>query len=264
MKKSTISECLISTVCITVAWLAPSAASALLINVDFNTYDSSTYSGAAVLGSPGDWWNGVVVSRGVDFPSDLADRSGAWTGVWLINGLIHDVSPFDGWNLSWPSGPEAGFFVGTPLAPLMNDYAYVRYAPDVHPSPLPTITLFGLDATLSYELILYSAANLDGRGTIFSVAGQSEEVVATAGTSFVEGQNYASFIVSPTEGPAGGELTIAMDFSGTDPEFNLNGLQLREVPPAPAPEPATAGLLGLGLGLGLAGISYRRRKRLTA
>src|SRR5580693_6866328 len=142
---------------------------AQLIDVDFNENSSAsagggpnpgpTMSGAAVLGTAGDQWNGINVSSGNGIPLTNADGSSSAVTMTFTSGGGYDVNDYGG------STP----FVSTPYDALMEDYLYNGGAPQ-------TITLSGLAASSTYNLVLYNAANVAaaGRTTYFMVNGYTQ------------------------------------------------------------------------------------------
>src|SRR5690242_16447878 len=70
----------------------------VLVNVDFNTTSSSTFSGAAVLGAAGDKWNGIGESVYFDRTTQtvnnlpLVSSDGAASGVHLSYSLTQPQS----------------------------------------------------------------------------------------------------------------------------------------------------------------------------
>ena len=79
---------------------------AQLIDVDFNENSSAgagggpnpgpTMSGAAVLGSAGDQWNGIDVSSGTGIPLTNADGSASTVTMTFTSGGGYDVNNYGG------------------------------------------------------------------------------------------------------------------------------------------------------------------------
>ena len=203
-------------------------------------WPDSPYTGAGVLGTAGDKWNmvsGAFVTTGQSGSNiPLVDASGAATGVSLsyAGDDSIDVSTF------------GGIFTGSPLQNLLTSYLFSR-TPHVG-----TVTLGGLIAGDTYELILYSVANIPGRSTLFTVDGTTETVTPTTTQTLTAGDNYAEFIAAAN---SSGDLKVA--FSGPV-EGDLNGIQLLNGPAPSVPEPSSVALLATGL----ATIWPLRRRRL--
>lgn len=218
------------------SWMPQARAS--LINVDFNTDSSVTYSGAAIVGSAGDKWNGIDGGN-LGTPANssnvaLLDAAGAATGVTL--------------SMAGTSGAydSAGFgcLIGSsPFAALMCDYVYRSAA------AAATVTLVGLTPGAAFDLILYASADVAGRITDFALDGVTKSVTAAPAASFVSGTNYVQF-----SGAVGANGVLSFTFAGPA-EGNLDGLQLTQTPNGAVPEPATLALVGLGL----AAAGWRRK-----
>ncbi len=215
---------------------APGAQAAFsgLLNIDFgetsptfNAIPSITYSGAALIGSAGDVWNGpqtLFAFSGHQSASGIAllDSTGAATAVTLG----YDVT--GGYN----SGAGTSPFDATTLAPLMRDYLYDR----TDTAAPGSVTLSGLTANGAYDLYLYSAA--DGpKETLFTVNGVNK-VASTLGSNpstLTEGVNYVKYSGSAD---ASGDLTIIFSANGTSFDGVFSGLQLAAAPsPGPAGNP---------------------------
>ncbi len=224
---------------------AASSAQALLVNIDFNTSNSPTQSGMALLGSAGDTWNGFAGASGSNRP--LVDSNG------LSSGLTVSFSADGVYNEICSGSPGGSSYCGTPYESLLRDYLYVDIG------RVGTVTLSGLMAGASYDLVLYSAPNrLRARNTTFTANGVTE-VSSFDGLSdtLIDGVSYVDMrVVADTNG------RIAITFaeagrppgSGAGREGNLNGLQLRTV--IEVPEPTSLALAAAGL---LLAAGVRRR-----
>ena len=108
------------------ASLAPSPARADLIDVQFNTSGTATYSGAAVLGAAGDVWNafGQNTESGASGSGSLVRSDGTASGVTLSystptgfydasgNGAIFNGTPYSNLMSAYLFGDIGGFFAG--------------------------------------------------------------------------------------------------------------------------------------------------------
>jgi PEP-CTERM motif len=225
-----------------------------LINVDFNTTFSPTYSGAGVLGAAGDFWNGTTASgppvNVTNVP--LLNSAGAATSVQLS--YSSPDSLFD-------VGSDS-IFQGTQYEALLRDYLFADNSNTGRGAG--TVLFTGLTPGDTYRLILYSVANVASRTTVFTVGGATQDVVPTLSPILTLGVNFADFT---TTADALGQLSITLT-AGSSTSFqeaDLNGIQLQDITPPPSatvPEPSSLVLLTIG-GMALAG--WRRiRKRSTA
>ena len=239
----------LAAVALALAALVTSAgAQAALVNVDFNAGTAGpTYSGAAVVGSAGDVWNGIsagTIGSGTSGNNlALIDAGGANSGITLS---------FTQTSGAFNTG-DTCLMSAASTAALMCDYLYVSSA-----APAVTVTFAGLTPGSLFDLILYSMANDSGRVTDFTLDSTTQSVTAAAGNNLVQGTNYARF--SGTVG-AGGELAFATAAGQRQDtsffEGNLNGIQLT-LTPAQVPEPASAALVLVALA---EAVGVRRRQR---
>jgi hypothetical protein len=240
----------------TLVAFAGTNANAQLIDVDINGQGSSaTQTGAAVLGSSGDIWNGLGGSS-----TTLNDSTGtAVTGVSLtISG-----------NANSGANDPGGSAMDTATTPLMQDYLY----PNGGSTTGITLTVNGLTAYAgdSFTFVIYAAGDGAGQGAnlVFD-DGATSSAVATSviGTSTVtdasttgvsrqlsagEGVAYQEFTGTVA---ADGILSVNGTPSDASPYTAFNGFQL-EI--GAAPEPQVWAMLGLGL-VGLAAFQYRRNR----
>ena len=210
--------------CVFSAWIICLSAGTLqsqLIDVDFNENNSAgaggggpnpgpTMSGAAVLGSAGDQWNGIDVSSGTGIPLTNADGSASTVTMTFTSGGGYDVNSYGG------STP----FAGTPYDALMEDYLYNSGTPQ-------TITLSGLAANSAYNLVLYNAANTAaaGRTTYFTVNGNTQSSTWNGSSStLIAGVDYVEFPSALSDGS--GNLVITYTGNGSA-EGDINGFQIQ-------------------------------------
>ena len=228
-----------------------------LINVDFNGNGVGTaYSGggvasgpsqtgAALIGSAGDSWNGFDDSA-FTF-SSFPDNPSA-SGLALkyadgsASGVTMSLTAGGSYNANEPNWGNTSAFTtaGSPYSSLMQDLLYT--------TAVSTITLSGLAANQTFDLILYSAGdqNLSGataKVATFTVNGITQTSSWNGITStLIAGQTYVEFASAMSD--ASGNLVI--NFGGTpagtgiNTETDLNGFQL-----IPVPEPSTWAILGL-------------------
>ena len=195
---------------------------AQLIDVDFNnnSFGSSqgdpgpnpgpTMSGAAVLGTAGDQWNGINVSSGSGVALFYADGSASGVTMTFTSGGGYDVNNF--------SGPYP--FAGTPYDALMEDYLF-------NGGTAQTITLSGLATNSIYSLVLYNAADaaVSGRETFFTVNGKTQASVWDGVTStLVAGVDYVNFTPALSDGS--GNLVITYTGNG-GLQGDIDGFQLQ-------------------------------------
>jgi hypothetical protein len=239
----------LAAVALALAALVTSAgAQAGLVNIDFNEGTAGpTYSGAAVVGSAGDVWNGIsagTLGTGTSGNNlSLIDAGGANSGVTLS---------FTQTSGAFNTGSGC-LMSAASTAALMCDYLYVAST-----APAVKVTFAGLTPGSLFDLILYSMANDPGRVTDFTLDSTTQSVTAAAGNNLVQGTNYARF--SGTVG-AGGELAFTTAAGQRQDiglaEGNLDGIQLTQTP-AQVPEPASAALVLVALA---AAVGVRRRQR---
>lgn len=241
---------------------------AQLINVDFNgnsvgqAYDGGgvavgpTQTGAAVIGSPGDTWNGFDDSA-FTFSSYPSDASA--TGLSLLyadgtsSGVTMSLTAGGSYNANEPNWGNTSAFTtaGSPYSDLMQDELYTT-AP-------AAITLSGLAANQSFNLVIYSSGDqnlgtgfTEKKGT-FTVNGVTQNTIWDGVTStLIDGMTYVQFLATSD---ASGNLAITWGGTpaeaGVNPETDINGFQLVVVP-----EPSSLAILGVA---GMALFGVRRR-----
>lgn len=227
---------------VTLLALSTDVQASVIVGVDFNQniFSPPAYSGAAVLGTAGDTWNGVWGNFSgtpavLNLP--LVDSTGAATSLTLSAPALGYI---DAGSTTTPP-----LFSGSAYD-LMRDYVYASAADQ------KTITVAGLTAGADYRLVLYSSTNLAGRKTDFTVSGVTKSVSPITASSLIEGVNYADFI---TAADGSGELSFT--FTGDGSESALNGFQIQSV--TAVPEPSSLTMVSL-IGIFVAGYLCRRRK----
>lgn len=211
-----------------------------LIDMDFDPFpESTTQTGAALIGSASDTWNsGVLHPPGV---LKLANGN-------VSNGVTISLA---GQTSAIIGGPT---FASTPYSPLMYD-GYI-----VGTGKTMTLTFNGLTASQPYNLYLYSvgvAVSDENRTTTFTIAGNSRSANdAGSPSAFVEGVNYVHFGSQPAD--ASGQIAITIQGSGGSQISDqstfggiINGFQI-----APVPAPDTMTLVVTGLPLALIALAH--------
>jgi hypothetical protein len=242
---------------------------AQLINVDFNgnavgqayggggVATGPTQSGAAILGSAGDTWNGFADSA-FTFASYPGGMSGSGLALNYANGSASGVTmrltadgSYDANEPNW--GNSSAFTTASsPYSNLMQDLIYANVP--------QSITLSGLAANQTFNLVLYNGGDQNvpgGRTSSFTVNGITQTSVwnGTANT-LIAGTDYVQYLTATSDGS--GNLVINFGVAGGSGalETDLNGFQLQTVP-----EPGTLALVSAGAALLL---GYQRRKALRA
>lgn len=230
-----------------------SAAQALVVNVDFDyaSNGSGTYSGQGAYADPGNnFWNSIN-DLNVDSPPVLKASDGSTdTGITVsLSGYSVDF------NFSGGGTP------GPLASSLMQDYLYTH---NDGSSPV-SFSIGGLTAGETYQFYFYSAVggnnSVRNRQAVFTLDGVSQSVngysSATVGgvlyTSFVQGDNYLEFTVTPTSTSLEGSF-----YTPTGAEAEFNGLQIVQV--SAVPEPSTYTLLASLTALGVVVLRRRRNQ----
>lgn len=218
--------------------LGVTSARADLIGVNFYSsgFGGSTASGAAVVGTASDLWNGIDADPGSGGPISLMDTSGNPTSAFLTYN-----SPGGGGVA--PASPNI-----QPNPSLMYDYLFNNN------STFISVTLGGLAPSTPYDLYIYLASD-DAAGSDRAANVVANLVSGTATgnpqTSFINGENY--LLLQPTSSALGTIDILETDgAANTSGEIDMNGLQLTAVP-----DPSSTLLLSAISGLGL--ILFARR-----
>ena len=207
----------------------------------------SAMSGAAVIGSPGDMWNGLggfaysANPNGATFTSGpLHYTNGAASGVSLsltaANGTYDanaagfgNYSPFSWASLANEKGNIG--YPNTPWAVLMASMLVSHTA-----GVTDTVSLSGLVPGGTYNLYVYSAGDLNlasgaisgQRMSTFTVNGVTQTSIWQAGvTTLVNGADYLEFTNVVANGS--GNLLINYGNSANGDETDFDGFQLQSV-----------------------------------
>jgi len=221
--------------------MATSTANATLINIDFGPSTSTTYDGQGILGTGADTtWNAVDVGGA----SNLTLSDGT-TGSGVNVATTFDAS-FS--NLEAATNPRTNT--------LLADRLFGNNA-----TASQTVTLTGLTANASYNIVLYNAFYAQ----TYSISGQSlsastDPIAASSGNNnfpdWTQGVEYAA-LDSAMSDNSGQLVIVVTPWNGTTdfdpPNSAIAGIQIQAVP-----LPAAVYLFGTGL-LGLAGMARRKK-----
>jgi hypothetical protein len=200
-----------------------------LVNVDFNTTTSPTFSGSGVIG--GGFWNDVHVSDAI--VSNLTDANGNTTTI-DVRLSASAISSWD--NQTGGNGPAND---------LLRDYAWTN-------SESIVVYLTDLFPNATYEVAVYAAGDQTNQGAAISgdISGTTS---AMQRSSFAFGTNY---IVDRAVADSTGNLSFVLAPNGSSYAV-INGLQLGMVAPSTlvnldfntgtSPTFSDSGVLGGGL-----------------
>lgn len=223
----------------------------LLINTGIlGTSGSKAYTGAAVLGSTGDTWNGWYwgADRQTASFTNLLSSSGSNTGATVaFSSPGKCVSTFATTN-------------GTALDSITRDLmkGYANFAP----TQTVTMTVSGLTdyAGGAFQLVLYGAGDTSGQGATFALASDNQTAggtsLATTNGSTRVVLNSDGSVVTDNLGKSYAILTGVVDTAGSvvftwskyqssSTHAAMNGFQL-QVEKVPEPSSTVMGLAMLG------------------
>ena len=210
-------------------------------SIDVNFYASgfggSTATGAAVVGSSSDTWNGIdgaVNSSGGPLALvDVASNSTPITLSYVSDGAVVSANS----NIQ-------------PNASLMSDYLFANTNDNI------TVTLQNLAPNTAYNLYVYLSSNDasdSSRAAMVMANAVSAPATGDPQTSFIAGENYV--LLTPTSDALGTiNITVSPTDANSDGEVDLNGLQLTAVP-VPPPTNLTIKIVSTNVSLTFPSIS---------
>lgn len=231
-----------SAICGVILAMCESMAQAQLINVNFYSafYGGSAATGAAVVGNPGDLWNGINGDNEPGGPISLVDSTGNATSASLFYSAFGAVT-----SLTPNFQPNPG---------LMSDYLFSTGFAGTN-----YVTITGLTPDTKYDLYVYLASNDatgGDRSAGIQIPGTQGHATGNPEPTFSPGDNYV--FLTPTTDDSGTLSLFEFPYRGnTSGEVDLNGLQLLAVPETTGTLP----LLGIGC---IALLIFRRSARQSA
>jgi hypothetical protein len=244
---------------------------AQLLDVDFNgnsvgvgyggggvASPGPNQSDAGLIGAAGDIWNGIADSQFTFSAYPLGITSTTPIALEYSTGInsavtMSVVAPDGSYNANEPVWGNTSAFTtaGSPYSNLMQDLLASKSVGG------GTITLNGLAANQTYNLVLYNAADQNvpgGRATDFTVNGVTQTSTWDGTTStLVAGVDYVDYASATSDGSGNLVITFGPGSVGgvLSSEGDLDGFQLMAVP-----EPSTWAMLAAGGVIMLLG--YRR------
>lgn len=226
--------------------MVASSANAMLVNIDFQPVGSAVYDGQGILGGSTDTsWNAV-------------DFGGASNLTFADGTTVSGVNVATSFDASFSN-------LGAPFNARTNTLLADRlYGTDAFASQ--TITISGLTANSSYDIVLYNAFfaqtySIDGQ----SISATTDPIAATSGNdnfpNWTQGVEYA--LLGSVVSDSSGQLVIGITpWDGTTAFTPKNsaiaGLQIQgELQIQSVPLPAALYLFTAGL-VGLVGIARRK------
>lgn len=246
---------------------------AQLLDVDFNgnsvgvdyggggVATGPTMSGAAVIGSAGDQWNGIADSAYTfsSYPNGITSTAlpliystGASSPVTMTISTDANGGSYVANEPNW-GNTSAFTTAGSPYSDLMQDLIASKAVGG------GIVTLSGLAANQTYNLVLYNAADQNvpgGRATDFTVNGVTQTSIWDGTTStLVAGVDYVDYASATSDGSGNLVITFGQGSVGgvLSSEGDLDGFQLMAVP-----EPSIWAMLAIG---GVMLLGYRRSFR---
>lgn len=200
----------------------------VLVNLDYNSgFSNATQSGAAVVGSAGDFWNASPTFfgfQGTETPSgntgntppfgatELNDTSGSPSGIFYQMTFVNDGFGFNG------AFENFGAVAAPGVANLLGDYAFVGEADG---GEALDFELSGLEPNTQYSLYLYGNGDQEGQGCVWTLDGASQTSAFDGTSTLDEGGEYALFTFN-----TGTDTTQTFSATELTTGIAVNGFQL--------------------------------------
>jgi hypothetical protein len=230
VKSSTLCMALIA-MTLTFANSAAAEDASALINVQFGVSGllaTSQYTGPGIANAGTNQWN--LIANSINFLPSAGESAANIPLFNAAGGGIPVRLSYSTPDAFYNASTAGAIFDGTPQQNLLTSYLYA----DAHqngfltPDGPGTVMLSGLRPQGSYEVIVYSVADVPGRATTFSVGGALKTIAPNATPVLSLNQNFAEFV---STADASGILGITFAAGGgPEAEANLNGLQLLSIP----------------------------------